>query len=269
MANNIQDNAYGVMLQTITAASQLPGVKVDRKTFLREQFKGDEYLDIILAEGPQAVYSLEALKKKANKIIDSMTLQTAGLAFALGLPANPLVAGIAGTADVVQYFGFALNMGQQIAYLFGEAELFEGNHTKLPDEVQFRIVTYLGIMMGVSGSQKLLQDLAKPVGKHLGKKFMKKAVTKGVWYPLVQKVGKAIGFQVTKQTTRKVIEKAVPLIGGVIGGGLTFISFAPMGHNLVDTFIKYQQGEFEEHLDYNPDFKKRLAEAKKAVSDES
>lgn len=263
IVNQLKDDAYGVMLQTITAASQLPGVKVDRESFLRQQFKDDEYLDIILAEGPQAVYSLDSLQKRANKIIDNMTLQTAGVAFALGLPSNPLVAGAAGAADVVQYFGFALNMGQQIAYLFGEADLFQGNHKRLPEEVQFRVVTFLGVMMGVAGSQKLLRDLAKPVGQYVGKRVARQALTKTVWYPLVKKVGKAIGLKVTRQTVQKTIEKGIPILGGVIGGGLTFMSFAPMGQRLVKTFIQYHEGDFDEAMAYSPAFKKRLAENKK------
>lgn len=261
----IQEDAYDIMLQTVTAASQLPGVKVNREAFLRQQFKRDKHLDIILAEGPQAVYSLKSLKKKANKIIDAMTFQTAGVAFALGLPSNPFIAGAAGAADVVQYFGFALNMGQQIAYLFGEADLFEGNHKRLPEEVQFRIVTYLGIMMGAAGSQKLLQDLAKPVGQHLGKQVARQALTKTVWYPVVKKVGKAIGVKVTKQTAQKVIQKAVPIVGGLIGGGMTFVSFAPMGHNLVNTFIQYHEGVFDEALEYTPAFKERMDQAPKST----
>ena len=46
----------------------------------------------------------------------------------------PVTALVSGGADVVQYFGFALNLSQQIAYLFGEEELFSGDYNQLPEE---------------------------------------------------------------------------------------------------------------------------------------
>ena len=40
-----------------------------------------------------------------------------------GIPGDP-AAVAAGGADVAQYFGFAINLAQKIAYLFGEDDLF-------------------------------------------------------------------------------------------------------------------------------------------------
>lgn len=44
MSNNNQNQMYEVMIQTITAASQLPFVKVNREEFLRKEFAGNKYL---------------------------------------------------------------------------------------------------------------------------------------------------------------------------------------------------------------------------------
>lgn len=41
-------------LDTVTALSKLPVVRVDRGEFLRKQFKDSEYLDRILEDGPRA-----------------------------------------------------------------------------------------------------------------------------------------------------------------------------------------------------------------------
>lgn len=60
--------------------------------------------------------------------------------FVTGLPSNPVTALASGGADVVQYFGFALNLSQQIAYLFGEDDLFGGDYNQLPEEARIRIV---------------------------------------------------------------------------------------------------------------------------------
>ena len=44
-------------LETIAVLAKLPVVRVDREEFLKNQFKDSEYLDQILENGPQSVYS--------------------------------------------------------------------------------------------------------------------------------------------------------------------------------------------------------------------
>lgn len=55
--------------------------------------------------------------------------------------------------------------------------------------MQIRIITYLGIMFGASGSSALIANVSKTAGKNLGKKVAQQALTKTSWYPLVKKVG--------------------------------------------------------------------------------
>ena len=45
-----QEQLYGVVIQTMTAASQLPMVKVNREEFLKTRFKDSPYLDKIIAD---------------------------------------------------------------------------------------------------------------------------------------------------------------------------------------------------------------------------
>ncbi|HHT7807464.1 TPA: hypothetical protein ACT2H7_000991 [Streptococcus suis] len=257
-----QEQLYGVVLQTMTAASQLPMVKVNREEFLKTRFKDSPYLDKILADGPTAVYSLEALRKEADKIINDMTTKTSLLSFAAGLPGNPFTAIAAGTADIAQYFGFALNLSQQIAYLFGEDELFVGQGKEIPEEVQIRIIAYIGVMFGAGGSAVLLNKVSKTVGANIGKKVAMQALTKTTWYPLVKKVATVIGVKITKKTVEKTIANAVPILGGLISGGLTYFTFQPMGGLLADTFVKKLNGDFDSELELSEAFKASLAEEK-------
>ena len=185
-----QNDAYAVVIQTINAASQLPFVKVDREEFLRKQFKDSRYLDSILEHGPQKVFT--PLRKRAEKIIKDSTTKTSFTSFVAGLPSNPVTAVVAGGADIVQYMGFALNLAQQIAYLFGEDDLYEGNYKELPEEVQIRVISYLGIMFGASGASALIANVSKAAGMNLGKKVAQKALTKTAWYPLVKKSGQLL-----------------------------------------------------------------------------
>lgn len=65
-----QEQLYGVVIQTMTAASQLPMVKVNREEFLKTRFKDSPYLDKIIAVGQTAVFTTKALRKEAEKIIE-------------------------------------------------------------------------------------------------------------------------------------------------------------------------------------------------------
>jgi hypothetical protein len=254
MDDQSQDKLYTTTLQTIGAVAKLPIVRVDREAFIRKHFGGSPHLDVILERGPQAVYSVESLRKKADSLIKNSVAKTSVASFATGLPGNPAVAIAAGGADVAQYFGFAINLAQQLAYLFGEDDLFDAGGSDLSEAAQMRVIAYLGAMFGAAGAAALVTHTSKAVGANLGKKVAAQALTKTAWYPVVKKIGALVGKQVTKKTVEKTITKAVPVVGGVISGGLTFVTFGPMGHRLADTLVKHLNGEFDEVLEVKPEF---------------
>lgn len=257
MDDTSQDKLYSMTLQTIGAVSKLPVVRVDREVFLRKHFAGSPHLDVILESGPQAVYTAESLRKKADGIIKSSATKTSLASFATGLPGNPVVMIAAGGADVAQYFGFAINLAQQIAYLFGEDDLFDGGG-QLSEAAQVRIIAYLGAMFGAAGAAALVSQTSKLAGANLGKKVASQALTKTVWYPLVKKVGALVGKQITKKTVEKTITKAVPVVGGALSGGLTYVTFRPMGHRLADVLFKNLNGDFDDQLELRADFAETL-----------
>lgn len=253
MADDSQDKLYATTLQTIGAVSKLPIVRVDREAFLRKQFASSPHLAVILESGPQAVYTVESLRQKANSIIKNSTAKTSMASFATGLPGNRVAMVAAGGADVAQYFGFAINLAQQLAYLFGEDELFDDGG-QLSEAAQIRVIAYLGAMFGAAGAAALVSQTSKLASANLGKKVAAQALTKTTWYPLVKKVGALVGKQVTKKSVEKTITKAVPIAGGFISGGLTYLTFRPMGNRLADTLAANLNGDFDEDLELNPDF---------------
>jgi hypothetical protein len=253
MAESNQDALYATTLQTIGAVAQVPIVRVDREAFLRKHFADSPHLEIVLERGPHAVYSTESLRTKAGSIIKSSATRTSAASFATGLPGNPVVMVAAGGADVAQYFGFAINLGQQIAYLFGEDELFVDGGG-LSEAAQIRVIAYLGAMFGAAGAAGLVSQTSRVMGQNLGNKVAAQALTKTAWYPLVKKVGALVGRQVTKKTVEKTITKAVPVVGGIVSGGLTYVTFRPMGHRLADAFVANLNGEFDDELELSAEF---------------
>ena len=248
-----EQKMYDTALNLIGVIAKVPLVKVDREQFLRQQFANSPYLEEILLLGPQSVYTPKALEKKARAIVRSNTNKTSAVSFATGLPANPFVMVPAAGADVAQYFGFALHMAQQIAYLFGEDELFT-NGGELTEEAKVRVIAYLGVMCGAAGAGNLIVQTSRVVGQNVGKKVAGQALTKTTWYPLVKKIGALLGQKITKKTVEKTISKAVPLVGGVVSGGLTFATFRSMGYRLTDEFVKLVTSEPQKELELKPGF---------------
>ncbi|MCT3054837.1 hypothetical protein EFN57_05720 [Leuconostoc citreum] len=232
MVETNPDRFYNLTLHTIGLIAKLPVIRVNRKAFLKKQFSDSPDLNIILKHGPQAVYPVSVLEEKAHDIINKSTTKTSMASFAAGLPANPIIMAAVGGADVVQYFAFAINMAQQIAYIFGEDELFGSNTDTLPEEDKVKLIIYLGVMFGTAGAASMIATLSKKSGESIGKRVAIQAAVMSTRHPLVKKVGSRIGHKITTAHIEKTVTKAVPIIGGIISGGLTYATFKPLGYRL-------------------------------------
>lgn len=235
---------YNKALDVISKTAALPIIKVNREDYLRDLFKDSPNLDLILDQGPQTVHSPDELRKIANRVIMESTTKTAATSFLSGLPSNPALMMATGGADVIQYFGFAINLAQKIAYLFGEEDL-RLSSDEISDATKARIIACLGVMMGAAGAAGLISKTSIQAGSTVGKKLAAQALTKTSWFPLLKKVGALIGQKITKKTVEKTVTKAVPVIGGVVSGTLTFVTFKPMGEKLADAFADNLRGDAE------------------------
>ena len=262
------ESAMQTTQKMIATVSHMPMIRVNRDDFLRKQFGDSPYIDDILANGPQTVFSVESLRKKAEEVIKGSTRKTAVASFATGIASSPVAMAAAGAADIAQFFAFALNMAQKIAYIFGEDQIFSGfnpaedmlrtDGTALSEEAQIKMISYLGVMMGVSGASGLIMKTSSAAGINIGKKVAAQALTKTAWYPMAKKVASVLGYKITKKSVESVISKSVPVVGGAISGGLTYASFRPMGGKLADVFVKMLKGEYDIELELNPEYSQKL-----------
>lgn len=275
------EKAFDILQKTINAVASAPLVHVDRDEFLRKQFGSSPYIDKILEDGPQSVYTLDSIQRKAVDVIKNSTRKTTMASFAAGLMANPMTTIATASFDVTQFFGFALNLAQKIAYLYGEDELFSeipekgfaGDLVKkdgeaVPEVAQMKMIAWLGAMMGVSGAGGLVLHTSKAAGISIGKKVASQALTQTTWYPILKTVGSLLGFKITKKTVESVINNAVPVIGGFISGGMTYAAFNPMGQRLSDMFVKVLNGDFDIEMELNPDFALSLEEIKQELEED-
>ena len=237
----------------ITSAVQIPGVKVDRKKFLAETFANHNIgIENIFDLGPiEAGVSQEELSKLAHKIILSRTGQSSIASFVAGIPGGLAMAATV-PLDVLQFFGMALRLAQELSYLYGADDLWQNG--QLDDEkVKNQLLLYCGAMFGVSGAVSGVRVLSTQIAKTTLKKLPQKALTKTFWYPMVKQIGKALGVKVTKSTVAKGVSNAIPVIGGVISGGMNFASMLPMANRLqvaLDSAnFGYTEKDFEKDIE--------------------
>lgn len=234
----------------ISSAIQIPGVKVNREAFLREQFKGEskEMLESIIENGPvNAHCDKNTLRKMAKKIINERTLVSTGASFVAGLPGGIAMAATI-PADMLQFYGIALRMAQEIAYLYGEEDLWKGEFLD-NDRVTNQLILYCGVMLGASGASQAVRLMSSALAKEVLKRLPQKALTKTFYYPIVKSIAKWFGVSMTKGLFAKGVSKAVPVIGGFVSGGITFATLRPMGQRLADTLdmahFSYTESDFD------------------------
>ena len=245
MSTEMQTQNEQSLPKIIATAIQIPGVKVNRETFLLTTFKNEplEMRNKIADLGPvKAGISRRELKQISKRIIDNRTIASSAVSFAAGLPGGLAMAATI-PADTIQFFGVALRLAQELSYLYGEDDLWVDGAVNM-ESVTNQLIVYCGVMFGVGGASAAVRVLSSALGKQALKKLPQMALTKTFYYPIIKSIAKAVGVKMTKGLFAKGVSKAVPILGGIVSGGITFVSMRPMGQRLAD--------EFDEiHFDYS------------------
>ncbi|MDH2998733.1 hypothetical protein A1D22_02705 [Pasteurellaceae bacterium LFhippo2] len=234
-------------LDIVNWALKVPGVKVNRESFLIETLNiSKENTALLLEKGPigSGLFTAEEIKKIAEKISSKRKLQSTGTSFTAGLPGGLAMAATI-PADTAQFFGFSLRLAQEIAYLYDTPDFWDG---ELLDDnrVKTELMLYLGTMLGVGGAASAMRLVTQAFGKQLAKDLTKQALTKTFWYPMLKTLGKYVGVKITKDTVARGASKVVPLLGGLVSGGLTYYTMSKMNERLIKAFevgVVYTESE--------------------------
>ena len=222
----------------IILAVKTPGVHISRAAFLQKELFKNHPQDVIdkeIATTPaQAGISPKEIAKIADNVIALERNCVSGISVALGAPGGWAMAATI-PADIVQYYGYTLRATQKLLYLYGFPEIDVGEDgLQLDSETINAIIMCLGVMNGVAGANNAIKGMAKALAIGVEKKLLNMALTKGAFYPLVKSILKWFGIKLTKSVFAGFFKKAIPIVGGVIGGGLTFLAFKPCCHRLKD-----------------------------------
>ena len=214
---------------------RIPGVHIDREEFLRKQFMknyaNDVIQDAVKFNPAHAGITVEEIDNIADQVIQYERNCVSGISLALGAPGGVAMVATLPT-DIAQYYGYMLRAIQKLLYLYGFPEINVENGVNIDDETMNLITLCLGVMYGVEGSVASIKVLSNALGKGVEKKLLQKALTKGTFYPIVKKISRWFGVYMTKQVFAGFFRKAIPVVGGVVGGGITYLSFKPCCDNL-------------------------------------
>ena len=229
----MDQNGDGVVdvVDIIIMSLKVPGIHVDRARFLqKELFKNhpQEVIDIAIAETPaKAGIPGKEIDKIADDVINFERNCVSGISAALGMPGGMAMAA-AIPADIAQYYGYTLRAAQKLLYLYGFPEIDSYENDLNLDSETINILTLcLGIMYGAAGANTAIKSIAKALSIGVEKQLLKKALTKGTIFPFVRSVAKWFGVNMTKKMFAGFFKNAIPILGGVIGGGITFATFKP------------------------------------------
>ncbi|PYK62930.1 MAG: hypothetical protein DME50_18445 [Verrucomicrobia bacterium] len=209
------EDVWNSVLRT---ALLLPGVKVDRKAFLRRALSKhvtEKVLQSAIDTSPaKAGVNKNTIRRIAAENITWHRAGVSTLSFASGLPGGWWIAGTV-PADLTQFFWHVLVILQKLAYLYGWPELFQDS--ELDDETLLILTVFVGAMLGAESAAKVLGDIAERAAAQVFKRLR-------------------IGIKLTEDSFARYLSRIVPILGGIISGTVSWISFSLMTRRLAVHF---------------------------------
>jgi len=223
-----------VWKSVLRTALGLPGVKIDRKAFLRRALSKhvtEKVLQSAIDTSPaKAGVSKNTIRRIATASIKWHRAGVSSVSFASGLPGGWWIAGTV-PADLTQFFWHVLVILQKLAYLYGWPELFSED-SELDDETLLILTVFIGVMLGAESAAKVLGDIAERATAQVLKRLPRETLTKWGLYHLAREVAKRTGIKLTEDSFTRYLSRIVPILGGIISGTVTWISFSLMTSRL-------------------------------------
>ena len=229
------ETSYNFVTSFITAVMSLPGGKVDRASFLRDQMRSHcSYRQVrhaIGASPANAGIPSDLIDRVADEVIQSHVVAAAAGSFAAGIPGGLAIA-LTIPVDMAQYAVNALVLAQKLAYLYGWPDLLSDG--EMDEATEKRVLLLMGMMLAAGKAKFAIDHVATAFAEQVGKRLPQQALTKTLYYPVVKEIGKWLGISVTKKSFAESLAKVIPVLGGIVGATVTTVTFRPMAHNLKD-----------------------------------
>ena len=258
VVNFMDENGNGEIdiEDVIVKGLRVPGIKINRANFLQKELLKryqQEIIDEAIRTNPMSAgIKPKDIDEIADQVIEHERRGVSGISTALSMPGGAAMLATI-PADIVQYYGYMLRATQELLYLYGFPEIdVNEKESKFDSETINILIVCFGTMYGVVGANNALKSIAKGLGLGVEKKLMRTALTKGTIYPIVKSVANWFNVRMTKEIFAGFFKKSIPVVGGVIGGGLTYLSFKPccvkLKESLQDTILSNKNYKEENGL---------------------
>ena len=223
-----QSEAEQRALEFLAKVVRVPGVRINREEFLRQELRklhmGDDAIARAIDSNPLlAGVALTQIDRLADEAISYETNKSAAISFVAGIPGGFAMLGTI-PADLMQYYVHALRIMQKLAFLYGWSELIPDDRDTDDDTIGV-LAVFFGVMLGVGGAAQSLTAFARVAAKTAYQNHAtKRALMSITWYPVVKHSLRLIGINISKNSVAKGISKLVPVIGGFVSSGLTFMA---------------------------------------------
>lgn len=121
------ENAGSTFAQVLDAAAKLPGVRINRSSYLRTALRRhctDEQIEKAVVTSPAtAGIPLKVIAEAAKASIAYETSKVTGISTLAGIPGGLAMIGTV-PADLAQYMGHMLRVVQKLAYIYSWPDLF-------------------------------------------------------------------------------------------------------------------------------------------------
>lgn len=222
----------------IIMALKFPGIKINRAEFIKKEFSkycSEDVINDIIASTPlKAGVSKDVVDKIATDVIQYERICVSGISTALSIPGGVAMIATLPT-DIAQYYGYMLRATQKLLYLYGFQEIDVNDGQLLDSATMNTLIICMGVMYGVAGANTALKSMARALGLGVEKKLINTALTKGTIYPIVKSVAKWFNIRMTKEIFAGFFKKSIPVVGSIIGGGITYATFKPCCERLMTT----------------------------------
>lgn len=208
----------------VLMAVKVPGVNINRREFLKKELGkkiDDKKVAKALETNPKmAKIDSAIIEYIVDDVIEDERKKVVAISAALGVSG---AVAVTLPTDIAQYFGFMLRAAQKLMYLYGYPEL--NVNENMDDDTTNVLAIALGTMLGVQGADAALRNVSKGIIASISAGL--KVSSKGI----PQFVGSLVGVGFGKLGLG-VVGLSLPIIGGVISGGLTHITFTSGCENL-------------------------------------
>lgn len=228
------------LLEYFKAVLRLRGVRIDRAKFLTSELHkrgfDKEIIALAVETSPiEAGIPVTVVDEIAHSVIQFETRKSSAFSLVTGLP------GFVGSfalmpTDITQFYVHTFRIIQKTAYAYGWQSL-ASDAREVDDETLFKMVSFLGVMSGVSGASQALSKLIQKGPASAATKAIKQtALTKTVWYPALKSTLKSVGVKLNRELLLEASGKSFLIVGGVVSGGLTFVTLNTEAKRLVKYF---------------------------------